>query len=222
MRALTRSLGIAWGAALLCALGAAPAGAQEQGASPAAVVVSNARDVPVVVFMVREPLHIRLGTIAPHTNGTLPLPGDIPEGRVVQIFAHPEGEGYLPSREFRVEPGARLQMDISPEARGTDQPPALQPLMAVGEGVTTVTLRNESPEVATLYVEQGAFDVRIGSVPPNQEQILTLPEELVRGQGTLVLFLHVEHGGDLAGRRYEVREGENIEVTVPGPGGSDG
>ena len=215
MKTMGIQRGAVWRLGLVCALAAGPVHAQANQGSPAVVAVNNTGDVPVVVFMVREPLHLRLGTVAARARGTLALPGDVPRGEVVRIFAHPEGGGYLPSREFRVEPGARLVLDVHPGAASSRTPPALQPLSVVGQGSTTVTLRNETDGTVTLYVEQGEFDVRIGSVPANQEQTLRLPVTLVRGQEFLVLFVHLEHGPDLPAREHEVRVGQNLFLRVP-------
>lgn len=93
--------------------------------------------------------------------------------------------------------------------------PALRPLSVPGMGTTTVTVHNETGSQVALYVTGDGRDVRIGSVAAHENQIVLLPERVVRGARDLMLSLHPEGGAELPGGPYPLHPGDRLFLTVP-------
>lgn len=81
---------------------------------------------------------------------------------------------------------------------------------------TTISVRNDRPVPVTVYLEQGDFDLRLGTVPAKNTATLRLPEAIVRQQREVEIFAHPEGAAfDLAGQSLAVEPGSHLDVAVP-------
>lgn len=80
----------------------------------------------------------------------------------------------------------------------------------------TVTVQNDQKVPATVYLEYGEFDRRLGIVPGLQTKTLPLPTTLVRGRETVQLFAHAEgDADDLATQEFELRPPGRVAMRIP-------
>lgn len=78
----------------------------------------------------------------------------------------------------------------------------------------TITVRNTRKEPVVVYLDEGEFDIRLGTVGPRGIRTLELPSFLAEGEKVIV-FVHPEGGTDLATPGFTVRKGENLDILVP-------
>jgi hypothetical protein len=84
----------------------------------------------------------------------------------------------------------------------------------------TVTVQNDRKVPATVYLEFGEFDRRLGTVPGRQTKTLPLPTTLVRGRETVQLFAHPEgEADDLATQEIQLRPSGRVTMLIPPRGG---
>jgi len=211
-RAFVTALGLASLAALVPP---AHVSAQMSKDETATVTVDNTRPVPVVVYMDRGPFDTRLGTVAPHTKATLQLPRYLAEGETVQVFVHPEGGEDLASQDVTVNKGQNIDVLVPTNDAGYVPPPPPEKIPNPGPGITTVTVQNARNEAVTVFLEQGEFDTRIGTVAPNKEKTLTIPAFLTRDRPSVEIFVHPEGGLDLASQTFDLKPDAHLLVKVP-------
>lgn len=181
------------------------------------IAVDNTRDVPLVVYLDREPLDVRLGSVKPHTTGLLPLPDYLADGQAVQILVHPEGGEDLASQDVTIHRGETLNVLVPTNEVGYLPPPPPEVIPNPGVGATTVTVQNLRNQPVMVFVERGEFDVRVGTAPANQETTLALPEYLARDRDDIEIFVHPEHGMDLNSQTFQLKPGAHLLVKVPAP-----
>jgi len=182
---------------------------------PAKVAVTNTRNVPVVVYLDREPLDIRLGTVPAHSEATLTLPGNVTAGESVRIVVDPAGGRELFTPDLEVKPGSTLMVLVPTNDTGFVPAVPDEVIPNPGPGVTTITVNNQRPEEVTLFLERGEFDVRLGVIPPNQEKTLVVPAHLVRPDAVEEVFIHPEHGLDLSAESVDLKPGSHVLLKVP-------
>jgi len=86
--------------------------------------------------------------------------------------------------------------------------------------VNAVTVQNDRKVPVTVYMDWGAFDRRLGTVPPFQTATLPLPAWAVDGRETVRLFVHPEGDAeDLATEELSLQPPGRLGVIVPPPGG---
>ena len=217
MKTMSRAFVTALGFASLAALvPPAHASAQMSKDQTATVTVDNTRKVPVVVYMDHGPFDTRLGTVAPHTKATLQLPPYLADGETVQVFVHPEGGEDLASQDVTVNKGQNIDILVPTNDEGYIPPPPREQIPNPGPGTTTVTVQNERNEMVTVFLEQGAFDSRIGTVAAHQEKTLMIPADLTRDAPDVEIFVHPEGGLDLASQTFDLKPDAHLLVKVPG------
>jgi hypothetical protein len=195
-----------------------PLAAQSAGRDlPTRVAVDNTRDVAVVVYLDREPLDVRLGSVKPHTTGVLPLPAYLADGQAVRIFVHPEGGEDLASQDVTIRRGETLNVLVPTNEVGYLPPPPPVSISNPGVGATTVTVDNLRSGPVVVFIERGDFDMRIGEAPANQETTLAIPESLTRDNPSIEIFVHPEHGTDLNSQHFQLKHGAHLLVKVPAP-----
>lgn len=215
MNTRTRTgLVVGWLAALVT-LAPSLLSAQTQEQQTSTVTVDNTRSVPVMVYLEGGLYDVRLGMVDPHSDKTLALPVHLERGAVLKIFVHPEGSRDLATPDLTYEPGKDFRIYVPDNDVGYVPPPPPEVIPNPGEGTTTITVKNSRPETVTLLMERGAFDIRLGTVPANQEKTITLPKRLVDGHRSVELFIHPEHGLDLASEMFELKPGAHLLVNVP-------
>ena len=216
MKTMSRAFVTALGFASLAALvPPAHASAQMSKDQTATVTVDNTRKVPVVVYMDHGPFDTRLGTVAPHTKATLQLPPYLADGETVQVFVHPEGGEDLASQDVTVNKGQNIDILVPTNDEGYIPPPPREQIPNPGPGTTTVTVQNERNEMVTVFLEQGAFDSRIGTVAAHQEKTLMIPADLTRDAPDVEIFVHPEGGLDLASQTFDLKPDAHLLVKVP-------
>lgn len=95
-------------------------------------------------------------------------------------------------------------------------PPVATAVVPGAPDSTTVTVRNDRPDRVTMYLEQGDFDLRLGTVEAKATVTLHLPEAVVREQRQVEIFAHPEGAGfDLAGQSLPVEPGGHLDIVVP-------
>jgi len=210
-----KGLLMAGGVAMAALASFGSAAAQQQHPSPTTLTVDNARDVPVVVYLERGSFDIRLGTVPAHRKETLTLPRTMENGEQIQVFAHPEGGSDLATEELTVQVGGNLTIYVPTNNVGYVPPPPPRTIPNPGEGTTTVTVQNNRAVPVTVFVERGDFDTRIGTVPPNQELTLLVPEWLAREKPSAEIFVHPEGEVDLESWILDLSPGAHLFVKVP-------
>ncbi len=216
MKTMRRALVTALGFASLAAMvPPAHASAQMSKDQAATVTVDNTRSVPVVVYMDRGPFDTRLGTVAPHTKATLQLPSYLADGETVQVFVHPEGGEDLASQDVTVNKGQDIDVYVPTNDAGYVPPPPPEEIPNPGPETTTVTVQNARNQPVTVFLEQGAFDSRIGTVAANHEKTLVIPAFLTRDAPDVEIFVHPEGGLDLASQTFDLKPDAHLLVKVP-------
>jgi hypothetical protein len=211
---MVKGLWMAGGMALMLVASFGSAAAQQGHPNATTLTVDNTRNVPVVVYLQREFVDIRLGTVAPHGKQTLALPRTLEDGEQIQVFVHPEGGRDLATDELTVEIGNNLNVLVPENDVGYLPPPSPEKIPNPGTG-TTVTVQNNRAVPVTIYVERGDFDTRIGVVPANQERTLTIPDWLAREKPSAEIFVHPEGEADLESWFLDLAPGAHLFVKVP-------
>jgi hypothetical protein len=78
----------------------------------------------------------------------------------------------------------------------------------------TITVRNTRKEPVVVYLDDGAFDIRLGTVEPQGTRTMELPSFLTEGEKVMI-FVHPEGGADLATPGFTVKKGKNLDILVP-------
>jgi len=208
-------------AATSTAAWAAPVSAQPNTALPdssAILTVQNNRNVPVTVFVEQGQLDVRVGMVPAMRTATLALPNWVTDERdELQIFVHPEGGIDLNAEVMAVKPGAHLALEVpkgmNPTPRPAEEMTATLPPNELA--ATTVTVTNERDVDVVVYLENGDFDVRLGTVPANSTRTLGVPERYARGQQSIDMIVHPERGFDLETQTLDLRKGTHLGLRVP-------
>lgn len=216
MKTMSRAFVTALGVASLAALvPPAHASAQMSKDMTATVTVDNTRSVPVVVYMDHGPFDTRLGTVAPDTKATLQLPSYLADGETVQVFVHPEGGEDLASQDLTVNKGQNVDILVPTNDAGYLPPPPPEEIPNPGPGTTTVTVQNKRNQPVTVFIDQGPFDSRIGTVAAHQEKTLVIPASLTLDAPDVEIFVHPEGGLDLASQTFDLKPDAHLLVKVP-------
>ena len=78
----------------------------------------------------------------------------------------------------------------------------------------TVTVFNDRPVPVVVYLDQGEFDTRLGTVPAESTEVLNLPEYL-NEDASVDVIVHPEGGEDLSAGPITLEVGKKLEVLVP-------
>jgi len=211
-QALAASLGVAAFAVLVAPVQAT---AQSTKDRPAVLTVDNTRSEPVTVYVDRDEFDIRVGTVPAHQKAKLQLPSYLDDGQDVQVFVHPEGGQDLASQDVTVTWGEDIDILVPTNNVGYVPPPAPEKIANPGPGTTTVTVQNPRDVPVTVFVERGEFDARIGTVAPDREVTLKIPEYLTRDESTIQIVVHPERGMDLASQDFDLKPDAHLLVKVP-------
>lgn len=85
----------------------------------------------------------------------------------------------------------------------------------MNEGTSpTLTVENERSEPVIMYLEQGEFDTRLGTVPAHETGTLALPPSLEDGE-EIQVFAHPEGGIDMESHDLIVDRKADLMVLVP-------
>lgn len=101
------------------------------------------------------------------------------------------------------------------------QVPRPLPPARTTDTANTVTVRNQRTTPATVFLEHGQFDRRLGVVAPGATATLPvlLPGWAVRGRAEVRLFAHVEgDAGDLTTQRFALSSPARLAMTIPSYG----
>jgi hypothetical protein len=79
---------------------------------------------------------------------------------------------------------------------------------------TTVTVQNNRPVPVVVYLDQGKFDIRLGTVPARNIARLDLPKYL-NENASVDVVIHPEGGRDLSAGPITLEMGKKLEVLVP-------
>lgn len=191
------------------------AGAQQTRATSARITVENRRDVPVVAYLERGPFDLRLGTVPKQDTKTFPLPPDLNDGQIIQVFVHPEGDVDLAPEDITVRDGEDVNVLVPADRSGDIPGPQAEVLPDPSEGMTTVAVENDMAREVTLFAEEGDFDLRLGTVPPHAERVLIIPDQLAEQQESVELVAHPEGGVDFPTRTFQVYPGAHLRMKVP-------
>jgi len=212
-------------AATSTAVLAAPASARANPAtlapdtSSVTLTVQNNRNVPVTVFAERGDLDIRIGEVPALRTTTMPMPNWVTdEGDELQIFVHPEGGMDLNAEVFDVHAGAHLALEVPTNPNGYVPKPAPQLTAVLPPNelhATTVTVTNQRDVNVVIYLENGDFDVRLGTVPASSTRTLGVPERFAHGQQSIDMIVHPERGFDLETQTLDLRKGTHLGLIVP-------
>jgi hypothetical protein len=192
-----------------------PVAAQQSGHSPFMITVNNTRDVPAVVYLQRDVMETRLGTVPAQSTTILNLPTYLQRGEEIRVFVHPEGGMDLSTGEEPLRVGETLSIVVPTNNTGyvRELPPEVIP--NPGDETTTVTVNNLRDARVTVFLESGDFDYRIGTVPATQERTLYLPKSLVEQHESVEIFVHPEGGLDLASETFQMNPGAHMFIRVP-------
>jgi hypothetical protein len=187
--------------------------------SAVTLTVQNNRNVPVTVFAERGDLDIRIGEVSALRTSTLPMPSWVTDdGNELQIFVHPEGGIDLNAEVFDVHPGSHLALEVPNNATGYVPRPAPRMTATLPSNelhATTVTVTNQRDVNVVIYLENGDFDVRLGTVPANSTRTLGVPERFAHGQQSIDMIVHPERGFDLETQTLELLKGTHLGLVVP-------
>lgn len=211
-RSIAASLGVM---ALTVLVPPTQGAAQGQHGTPATITLDNTRGVPVVVYLEQGDFDLRLGMVAAHETQKLALPKYLDDDQVVQVFVHPEGGVDLASQDVTVKRGENIKVYVPESDNGYVPPAPPETIPNPGQGTTTVTVKNPRAKMVTVFVEQGAFDTRIGTVPADQERTLEIPTRLTEGREGVEIFIHPEGGVDLSSHYMDLHKGAHLLIQVP-------
>lgn len=105
-------------------------------------------------------------------------------------------------------------------AQGTQPPTRLPAARVLGDTTNIVTVQNDRASAVTVYMENGAFDRRIGVVAAGKTVTLPLPAWAVNGRTTLKLFARADgEAGDLTTQSFDLKGVKRIGMLIPPSGG---
>ncbi len=215
MYKLAKGLMTTGAAALLAIASFGPASAQMGKATSPTLTVENNRPEPVTMYLEGGQYDTRLGVVPAHETETLGLPSSLEDGQEIQIFAHPEGGIDMASQDLIVDRKAEMMVLVPNNNVGymgkTPEPEIPNP----GKNTTTVTVENDRAVPVTIFVERGEFDTRIGTVAPNAETTLMVPDWIAKESDEAVLYAHPEGQDDLGTWRFEMSPGVHLFLKVP-------
>jgi hypothetical protein len=81
--------------------------------------------------------------------------------------------------------------------------------------VASVQVQNNRAVPVTVFVDRGEFDVRLGTVAPQQTTTLTLPRWMATENSQVRIYLHPEGAFDLETETFAVHPGIQIGLIVP-------
>lgn len=220
MRVLAMAAMVALGALApsLAAQGSAPAPRQvaQQGV---VVEVHNERDVAVTVFLKSGPFDRRLAVVPARSTRQVTLPDwATRDQRTVRLVVHADGDSQdVGTRVYSVQTVGRIAVTVPATGRwavlpGDTMSAVLRPEELAG---TTITVENPRDKAVTVYAERHPFDYRLGRVPPRGKATFQLPRVVVGPDKAVKIFLHPDHGTDLASERLYVKRGEHLGLRVP-------
>jgi hypothetical protein len=199
------------------AAAAAPGSAQEGPSASDDVRVDNARGVPVTVYLEHGAYDTRIGTVPPRSRKDLALPIALRDGDRLYFTVHPEGGADLYTRDgIVVRRGERLALYVPTNDVGFVPPPPRETIANPGLPGATLTVENSSDGPVDAFIERGAFDTRVGTVPAGEERTFAIPEAIARERETIDIFLHVEGAAeDLESSRFNLSPDAHLLVKVP-------
>lgn len=183
------------------------------GKPPSTVTVNNTRAVPVVVYLERGEFDTRLGTVAPDTRTSLSLPRYL-DNDDVRVVVEPRGSADLWSQEITVPKIGSLKV-LVPRSDDGYVPPQVDRIPNPGVGSTTVTVVNPRMSDVTVYVEHGAFDTKLGTVPADRILTLDVPGWLARDPQEVKFILRPRAGFELGSQYFTLKKDAHLEVKVP-------
>ncbi len=185
--------------------------------SSATVTVENDRNVAMTVFLEQGNFNVKLGSIAPDQTATWQLPSWVSNyDESVQFYLEPRKGTSLESQELQMQPGAHIGLLVPPGNGLADVTPRMTAVLSpADEAATTVTVQNDKPGPIAVDLEQGDFDIRLGSVPARSMQTLRVPQWMVLNGGLVQVFLHTRAGDDLSSSTFELHDGAHYGVQVP-------
>jgi len=178
------------------------------------VTVDNTRAVPVVVYLERGELDTRLGKVAPDTKAVLPIPRYVDPNEDFRVVVQPKNGIDLSSQEIDVPKVGTVRVFVPRDNDGYIPPP-VETIPNPGVGTTTLTVVNPRAQQVTIYVQHGAFDTKLGTVPADGIRTLDVPDWLTRDAQDVEIFVHPKEGLDLAAQEVTLKRGAHIEVKVP-------
>ncbi len=203
-------------AALVTAVSAGSA-APGMGQAKTTVTVENARDVPVVVYLERGRFDTRLGMVGARATGILPLPSWLENGEKIRFTVHPEGEFDLTTEDqHKVSSGHSIDLYVPRNDVGfvASETPAAPTIANPDVDAATVTVDNPRNEPVVVFLENGDFDTRIGTVDAHSEDTFSLPKALTQDRPTVDIFVHVEGGMDLHSETFAIAPRAHLMVKV--------
>ena len=78
-----------------------------------------------------------------------------------------------------------------------------------------MTVENVRDQQVTVFLERGLLDVRVGVVPPHQEETLSIPSSLTGDAKDVEIFFHPEGGSDMINHVFDLKAGEHLVIEVP-------
>jgi len=181
--------------------------------------VENLRDVAATVYLEEGQFDRRLGIVPSETKEILQLPEGLRDGEQIQVVVKPEGESELTSGDLEVKFGSNLDILVPEQGMGVLSPVVPETIPEPPQGSTTVTVNNDYSVPVTVYIENGDFDTRIGSVPSKDEETLMIPDRLTvdgpEGMESVAIFVHPEGGLDMASHIFELKPGAHLLLKVP-------
>jgi hypothetical protein len=216
MNRMTQRFVMASGVAVAALAAFGPAAAQDGNAIPRTVTVFNDRPVPVVVYLDQGEFDTRLGTVPARSTEVLNLPEYLNEDASVDVIVHPEGGEDLSAGPITLEVGKKLEVLVPTDEDGYIPPPREKAIPEpAAEGTTTVTVENVRDQQVTVFLERGLLDVRVGVVPPHQEETLSIPSSLTGDAKDVEIFFHPEGGSDMINHVFDLKAGEHLVIEVP-------
>jgi hypothetical protein len=67
----------------------------------------------------------------------------------------------------------------------------------------------------TVFIVNGPFETRIGTVAPSSRATLRFPKSVVGTDRMITIFAHPEGGRDLASERMSLKHGQHLGLRVP-------
>ncbi|MFN8571208.1 MAG: hypothetical protein U0132_04070 [Gemmatimonadaceae bacterium] len=181
------------------------------------ITVQNARKKPIAVYLEYGRFDRRLGVVPALGMSTLRLPAWALEGRTdIQLFVRPDGEGDLSTQHFSLPRRAHIGLLVPPEGGLAEPADSMQEMLTPEElATTTLTVENARAEPVTVLAQMSTFAVRLGDVRPNERATLRLPKSIIRADKSIVIFVHLPNGQDMASERIDVRQGQHAGLRVP-------
>ena len=78
-----------------------------------------------------------------------------------------------------------------------------------------VQVQNNREVPVTVFIDRGEFDVRVGTVQPQQTATLPLPKWITTENSDVRIYLHPEGAEDLETETFAVHPGVHLGLVVP-------